>query len=112
MRLTVVSSVIEMGIICDESEGPDRTFHFLCRGGPGGQDGGPDKNRISTRLSALRCCVLGIGRDSWSSRGVIHGRLPRESGRGPETPGGGGVGVGPDKDIMEPYDVENPKRVN
>jgi hypothetical protein len=95
-----------MGIICDVSEGPDRTFHFLCRGVLRGQDGGPDKNRISTRLIAFMCCVLGIGRDSWSSRGVIHGRLSGESGRGPETPDGGGVGVGPDEDIMEPYDVD------
>jgi hypothetical protein len=74
----------------------------------GGQEIGPDKNRISTRLIALWCCVSRVGRDSCSSRGVIHGRLPGESGRGPETPDGGGVGVGPDKDIMEgaPYHVD------
>lgn len=72
-----------------------------------GQDGGPDTIRSSVRRNALRCCVLRIGRDSWSSRGVIHGRLPGEPGREPERLDGGELGVGPDKDITEgaPYDV-------
>lgn len=81
--------------------GPDRAFHFLCRGGPG-QDGGPDKTRISTICNSLRCCVLRIGRDSWSNFGVIHGRLLGGSGGAPESPDGGeGVAVGPDEDIVE-----------
>lgn len=73
-----------------------------------GQDGGPDTIRSSVRRNALRCCVWRVGRDSWSNRGVVHGRLPGGSGRRPETPEGGGVGVGPDKDIVEgaPYDVD------
>jgi hypothetical protein len=68
----------------------------------GDQDTGPDAIRISTRLSSLWCCVLRIGRDSWSNFGVIHGRLLGDSGDGPELPDGGeGVAVGPDEDIVE-----------
>jgi hypothetical protein len=80
-----------------------------------GQDAGPETTRISPRLINLWCCVLGIGRDSWSNRGVIHGRLLGESGRGPvgSVVGVGvgsvvGVGVGSDEDVMAgaPYDVD------